>query len=151
MELIISVLKNNKSIQILVIFIVLDVIFGFLRSIKERRTNSTIGIDGIIRKTGMLITICVSLLIDNIVNIDLLFFIPEELKTILSIEKCGIVVLFNSLYVIFESLSILKNMRKCGIPFPTRLNNFLEKILMEFTAEVNDESEKINSGEKSLS
>ena len=138
MDYIINLLTNNKSIQMLVIFIVLDVVFGFLRSVKERRTNSTIGIDGIIRKTGMMITIVVAIVLDKIANIDLLFFFPDELKNVLKINSCGITVLFNSLYIIFESLSILKNMRKCGIPFPRKLNDFLEKLLSEFTAEVED-------------
>lgn len=136
MEYIINLLANNKSIQMLVIFIVLDVIFGVLRSIKEHKTNSTIGIDGIIRKTGMMITIVVAIILDKIANIDLIFFIPEELKNVLSLSTCGITFVFNSLYIIFESLSILKNMRRCGIPFPRKLNNFLEKLLTEFTSEV---------------
>lgn len=136
MEYIIELLANNKSIQMLVIFIVLDVIFGVLRSIKEHKTNSTIGIDGIIRKTGMMITIVVAIILDKIANIDLIFFIPEELKNVLSLSTCGITFVFNSLYIIFESLSILKNMRRCGIPFPRKLNNFLEKLLTEFTSEV---------------
>lgn len=140
MDYIINLLTNNKSLQILVIFIVLDVIFGVLRSIKERQLNSTIGIDGIIRKTGMMITIVVAVVLDKIINIDLLFFIPNEAKTILNIDTCGITILFNTLYVIFESLSILKNMKRCGIPFPRKLNDFLEKILSEFTSEVNNEN-----------
>lgn len=142
MDFIFNLLANNKSIQMLVIFIVLDVIFGVLRSFKERKTNSTIGIDGIIRKTGMMITIVVAIVLDKIANIDLIFFIPEELKTYLSITSCGITFVFNSLYIIFESLSILKNMRKCGIPFPRKLNDFLEKLLTEFTSEVEDGKEK---------
>lgn len=143
MEYIINLLANNKSLQILVIFIVLDVIFGFLRAVKERRLNSTIGIDGIIRKTGMMITIVVAVILDKIINIDLLFFIPNEAKTILNISECGITILFNLLYIIFESLSILKNMKRCGIPFPRKLNDFLEKLLSEFTSEVeNDENKK---------
>lgn len=144
MEYIINLLTNNKSIQLLVIFIVLDVIFGVLRSFKEHKTNSTIGIDGIIRKTGMMITIVVAIILDEIANIDLIFFIPEELKNYFSITSCGITIIFNSLYIIFESLSILKNMRKCGIPFPRKLNDFLEKLLSEFTSEVEDgKDEKI--------
>ena len=145
MDYIINLLSNNKSIQILVIFIVLDVVFGFLRSIKERKTNSTIGIDGIIRKIGMMITIVVAIVLDKIANIDLLFFFPEELKTVLKFNSCGITILFNSLYIIFESLSILKNMRKCRIPFPRKLNDFLEKLLSEFTSEVED-----GKGEKTI-
>ena len=139
MENIIKLLINNKQIKLLVIFIVLDVIFGFLRSIKERKTNSTMGIDGIIRKTGMLITIVVTIILDNMVNIDLLSFIPDELKSYLNIGTCGITFLFNSLYIVFEILSIFKNMYKCGIPFPKKLNNILEKILKEFTEEVKND------------
>ena len=145
MDYIITLLTNNKSIQMLVIFIVLDVIFGFLRSIKERKTNSTIGIDGIIRKTGMMITIATAIVLDKIADIDLIFFIPENVKNVLNLKVCGIAILFNSLYIIFESLSILKNMKRCGIPFPRKLNDFLEKLLSEFTSEVSYEEKRINS------
>lgn len=134
----IDLLINNKNIRFLVIFIVLDVIFGFLRSIKERKTNSTIGIDGIIRKTGMLITIVVTIILDKMAGIDLILFIPEELKNSIGIGKVGITTLFNSLYVIFEILSIMKNMRKCEIPLPNKLNKFLDKLLMEFTSEIKE-------------
>lgn len=137
----INIFINNKDIQLLCIFIVLDVIFGFLRSIKERKTNSTIGIDGIIRKTGMIVTIVITILIDYIAGIDLIGFIPEKIKTYLGIEKCGVTLVFNSLYVIFESLSILKNMRRCGLPFPYRLKKLLDKLLKEFTEEeINNEN-----------
>lgn len=134
----IDLLINNKNIRFLVIFIVLDVIFGFLRSIKERKTNSTIGIDGIIRKTGMLITIVVTIILDKMAGIDLIVFIPEELKNSIGIGKVGITTLFNSLYIIFEILSIMKNMRKCEIPLPNKLNKFLDKLLMEFTSEIKE-------------
>ena len=146
MSEIIKLITNNKNIQLLVIFIVLDVIFGVLRSAKERKLNSTIGIDGIIRKTGMLITIVVTLILDKLCGINLIAFIPEELRNYIGVDKCGITLLFNSLYVVFESLSILKNMKRCGIPFPKRLNDFLEKLLSEFTNEVENDrkSGKIN-------
>ena len=50
-------LLNSKSTKILIIVIALDTIFGILRALKEKELNSCIGIDGLIRKTGMLITI----------------------------------------------------------------------------------------------
>ena len=141
-KMILDLLLNNKNIKLLVIFIVLDVIFGFLRSIKEHKTNSTIGIDGIIRKTGMLITIVVTIILDNIAGINLIGFIPEELRNYIGLETCGITLLFNSLYIIFESLSIMKNMKRCGIPFPRKLNKFLDKLLSEFTEEVKKDDKK---------
>ena len=37
-------------------------------------------------------------------------------------------------------------MKRCGIPFPKKLNSFLEKLLKEFTQEVvDDNKEKINN------
>lgn len=139
MTTIMELIINNRSIQVLAIFISLDVIFGFLRSIKEHKTNSTIGIDGIIRKTGMMITIVATIVIDKMVGIDLIGFIPNELKAYLGIGSCGITFLFNSLYVIFEILSIMKNMRRCNIPLPKKLNEFLDKLLQEFTGEIKGE------------
>ena len=40
-----EIMVHNKGVQLLIIFIVLDVIFGVLRAIKEGKLNSTIGID----------------------------------------------------------------------------------------------------------
>lgn len=151
MKMYLDLLINNKNIRLLVIFIVLDVIFGFLRSIKEHKTNSTIGIDGIIRKTGMIITIVVTIILDKMCGIDLIRFIPEDLKNYLHLSSCGITLLFNSLYIIFEILSILKNMRKCKIPFPKALNNFLDKLLKEFTNEVIDDNKKETDNRESES
>ena len=134
----IELISNNKGIKVLIIFITLDVIFGVLRALKERKLNSTIGIDGIIRKVGMMISILFSIIIDEMLNIDLVNFIPETLKTNLSIGKIGIANLFSTLYIIFEVLSILKNMIKCKVPIPKKLQKFLEKILKEFTSEIKE-------------
>lgn len=133
-----EIMLHNKGVQLLVIFIVLDVIFGVLRAIEEGKLNSTIGIDGIIRKVGMIITICVCILVDYIVKIDLIGFIPENVKSILGLSKIGVSMIFNILYIIFEILSIFKNMYKCKLPLPKKLKTFLEKMLKEFTSEIKE-------------
>lgn len=134
-----EILVKNKVIQIMTIFIVLDVIFGILRSIKQHKTNSTIGIDGIIRKVAMLFSISACLVLDYIVDIDLVSFIPEQIKDYICITKIGIADLFASLYCIFEILSIFKNMIKLGVPLPVKLKNFLEKLLKDFTSEIKED------------
>ncbi len=135
-------LLNNQSMQILCIVIVLDLIFGILRAIRERKINSCIGIDGMIRKVGMLITIIILSLIDLLVNIDFIGFIPEQIKEILNFDVVGIADVFNILFVIFESLSILKNMVLCKMPIPVKFQKFLEKVLKEFTEEIKESEEK---------
>ena len=127
---------DNIYLKSLILFIIFDVIFGVLRACKERKINSTIGIDGIIRKCGMMLSIILCLIIDSIINIDLIIFIPNEIKEYLGINRAGVTFLFNSLYIVFEILSIMKNMIKCELPIPKKLKNIFEKILKEFTKEM---------------
>lgn len=134
----INIISNDKGMKILIVVITFDVIFGVLRAIKERKLNSTIGIDGIIRKVGMMLSIICSLILDNILNIDLIMFIPSEIKDYIHITSIGISDLFTILYVIFEILSILKNMIRCKLPIPKKLQLFLEKLLKEFTSEIKE-------------
>lgn len=133
-----EIMVHNKGVQLLIIFIVLDVIFGVLRAIREGKLNSSIGIDGIIRKVGMIVTICVSILVDMIVSVDLIGFIPENVKVVLGLSKVGCSMIFNIIYIIFEILSIFKNMYKCKLPLPKKLKVFLEKMLKEFTSEIKE-------------
>ena len=46
---------GNTFLQLVLIAVVIDTIFGVLRAIKERRFNSNFGINGAIRKCGMLV------------------------------------------------------------------------------------------------
>lgn len=135
MENIKGILVNDLSLRLLIIFITVDVIFGILRSIKEHSIASTIGIDGIIRKVGMIVSILVCLLVDYMIEVNLIEFIPNEITEILPIKKVGIATLFNILYIAFEILSIFKNMIRCELPIPKKLQIYLERILKEFTNE----------------
>lgn len=134
-------LINNNTFKVLGIVIGMDLIFGILRAIRERSVNSCIGIDGMIRKTGMLIAVIFLCLIDRIISIDFIGFIPEELKQFLKLDKIGISSLFSMLFIIFEILSIFKNMILCKLPIPKKFQNYLEKIMQEFTGEIKKENE----------
>ena len=43
-------LIQNNVFRIIIVMIIFDTIFGILRAIKERKINSCVGIDGMIRK-----------------------------------------------------------------------------------------------------
>lgn len=129
-------LINNDGIKILMIVIVLDTIFGILRAIKERSLNSCIGIDGIIRKIGMLIAIFFLCMIDSIINLDLIGFIPDTVKEYLNFGQVGISDIFMLLFILFEILSVFKNMILCKLPIPKKFQEFLENCMKEFTGEI---------------
>ena len=134
-------LLENSNIKLLLVFIVFDIIFGILRAIKERKLNSTIGIDGMIRKTGMILSECFLFIIDRIINLNFVGFVPEEILSFLNLKFVGIGDLFNILFLLFESLSVLKNMYRCKLPIPKKLEKAIEKLLIEFTEEVKREGE----------
>jgi len=137
-------LINNDTFKVLGLVIGMDLIFGILRALREKNVNSCIGIDGMIRKCGMLIAVIFLSLIDRIINIDFLGFIPTDLKTILKIEKIGISSLFSMLFIIFEILSIFKNMILCKLPIPKKLQLYLERVMKEFTGEIKESEVKEN-------
>ena len=134
----------SKSVKILIIVIVLDTIFGILRALREKELNSCIGIDGIIRKTGMIITIFFLSMIDYIVDLNLIGFIPADFRNLLNLKDVGISNLFNLLFIIFETLSIFKNMILCKLPIPRKLQSYLENIMKEFTSEIKNKEELKN-------
>lgn len=132
---------NNSSIKVLAIFIILDTLFGILRACKYKKINSAIGIDGIIRKAGMVLSIFFFLLVDYVISIDLIAFLPESIKQVINIESIGIGDLFSVIFIVFEFLSVLKNMVLCKIPIPKKLQVFLNKLLKEFTQEIKEKEE----------
>ena len=141
MEKFISLL-NNDGMKVLNVVIVLDLILGILRAIREKTINSCIGIDGMIRKVGMIIVIVFLTIIDTIIHLDLIGFIPETISETLKLGQVGISSLFNILFIIFEILSIFKNMILCKLPIPKKLQVYLENIMKEFTGEIKEKEGK---------
>ena len=84
----------------------------------------------------MLFSIAGCVILDKIVEIDLVFFLPEQIRTYFG--SVGIASLFSIIYCLFETLSIFKNMMRCKIPLPKKLKKYIEKLLEEFTNEVKE-------------
>ena len=126
---------NNIIFYLLITTILLDVFLGSLRALNERKWNSTIGINGILRKTAMIGSSIFLIVIDTILKIDLLFFIPKEITNTIKLNEIGIFELFALMFILYETTSILKNMVLCGLPIPKRIKTKIEKLLNELTSE----------------
>lgn len=144
MKEIIILLSNNMLFKALLICVSLDSILGTLRAIKEHKFNSCVGIDGAIRKAAMLFSVCLLMSIDVIMNVNVLSFVPEQYVQILGINKMGICEFFSLLFILYEAVSILKNMTLCGLPVPTRIKNFIQKFLEDMTEELPDQEGETN-------
>lgn len=129
-------LATNSFIKIMSIAICLDTVLGVLRAIKEHKFNSSVGIDGAIRKVAMLLSAGALMTTDVIIHLNLLFMVPEEYIKYLGITKLGLCEFFCLLFILYESVSILKNMALCGLPIPARIRSWLTKFLDDMTAEM---------------
>src|SRR5699024_5939855 len=79
-------------------FIVFDVVTGLLRAGKDRKLNSSINFDGLIRKAG------------ELVGVVFLTFVDLYFNTDGSITKTGV-----GFLIIYEVISILENFKQIGI------------------------------------
>lgn len=140
MNQIILLLYSNSFFKILLLAVTLDTILGVLRAIKEHKFNSCVGIDGAIRKAGMLLSVCFLMATDVIMHINVLSMIPEEYVQLLGIDKMGICEFFSLLFILYELVSILKNMTLCGLPVPTKIKRWIQKFLDDMTEELPEEA-----------
>ena len=140
MDKIITLLSSNSFVKILLIAVALDTILGVLRAIKEHKFNSCVGIDGAIRKAGMLLSVGFLMATDVIMHINVLSMVPEEYVQILGIDKMGICEFFSLLFILYALVSILKNMTLCGLPVPTKIKKWIQKFLDDMTEELPKEA-----------
>ena len=139
MNEIILLIEAHSFFVVLLYAVLLDTVLGVLRAIKEHKFNSCVGIDGAIRKVAMLFSVLLLMFIDSMVNIDFLFMIPQEYLQYIGITKMGICELFCLLFILYEIVSILKNMTLCGLPVPTRIKRWIQKFLDDMTEELPEE------------
>ena len=77
---------------------------------------------------------------DVIMHINVLSMVPEEYVQILGIDKMGICEFFSLLFILYELVSILKNMTLCGLPVPTKIKKWIQKFLDDMTEELPEEA-----------
>lgn len=131
-------LTHNPIIKVLIITLLLDLFLGSIRAGKEHKWNSTIGINGMLRKFGMIGSIIFLALADVCIDIDLLFFVPEDILSIIKLKRVGTCELFGIMYILYEITSVLKNMVLCGMPVPKGMKEKVEYLLKTMTTELDN-------------
>lgn len=135
-------ISSKIIIKVIITFIILDVLLGSIRAIKERQWNSTVGRTGLLKKVAMLVCITFTVCIDYMLKIDMMFFIPDEIMKFIEIQNVGLTELFGILYILYETTSILKNMLLCGLPVPKGMRKKIESLLNNMTTELDDKREE---------
>lgn len=126
----INAFVNNKPMAtVLLIAIIVDIIFGVLRAMKQKVLNSTIGNGGLIKKCAIILCVIFLMFVDFILHIDVINWLPQDVAKFLGLEYIGLATFFSIFFIIFELLSIIKNMEMLGIPMPKFIRNLLEQTI----------------------
>ena len=125
---------HDKLIQLVIIAIITDTVFGMLRAIKDHDFNSCFGINGAIRKCAMILSIILLVIVDYITQFNLIGFLPEEVRQFFG-ESIGIAGFFEILFLTYEVVSILKNMVLCGLPVK-KIWLYVRTFLSKYTDEL---------------
>ena len=131
-----NAMAGNMIFIILMLAVCADTILGVLRAIKFRRFNSSVGIDGAIRKVAMLVSAAALMAADLVVHVNLAFMIPDTYLQTIGLTKIGLCEVFCLLFIAYECVSILKNM------LPAKLRSWLEEFMENMTAELPEEINK---------
>lgn len=135
-----TTLSSNMFIRQVLLFVMLDTVLGLLRAIKERQFNSCFGIDGAIRKIAMVISVVFLAVVDRLIGFNIpMSFLPEAIQGFIGTAHIGICEFFCLLYIMYEAVSVLKNMCLFGLPVPP-LQKCLEKWLKTMTGELDDKT-----------
>ena len=131
----------NRFFRMVALAIVFDTIMGVFRAIKERKFNSCVGINGAIRKVGMLVSIVCLAVADKILEIKLIGFIPADLWGKVGMAApaaIGMAEFFSILFIAYEVVSILKNMTLAGLTVK-KLWGLVKNFLGKYTEELPDD------------
>ena len=139
MEELLRELHMNSVLQLVCAMTVIDTIFGVLRAWKQHTFNSSFGIDGAIRKIGIMMGTLSLFFVDCLLGINFLPFIPEEYLQVIRLTDVGLTEIFGLMFIVYEATSVLKNMLLIGIPIPKNIRTKLESWLEKNTEEIQEE------------
>lgn len=131
-------LETNPVIKLVFLALLADVVFGILRSVKQHTLNSSFGIDGLLRKCGVVLAVIFLFVADAVTNINLVPFVDEDVLRHINLTSIGLTEIFGLLFAAFETLSVLKNMMVLGMPLPRGVKEKLEIWLKNNSDEMGD-------------
>ena len=139
LEMMVAYLGQHKVITLVILAIIFDLFIGLLLACKTKKVNSTIGIDGMIRKVGILGSIVFLVFVDFLLELNLIGWLPNSILSMfeaIGMSIIGISDLFGLLFAAFEVLSIVKNWTLLGLPMFKGVNEWCINFLETFSDEM---------------
>lgn len=132
-----------RLLMIVALLIIIHFFFiGYVKAYLKCQLNSSVGLDGLIRKAMILFSMLLFALLDEILCFNLLNQFPNELFNRFSksgLEKIGLMKVLGIGVILQEGTSILENLHELGLPIPSFLAKRIKGIKEVFYKEVSRE------------
>ena len=133
-----------RILMIVVLLVIVDFFTGYVKAYLKCQLNSSVGLDGLIRKAMILFSMLVFKLLDEMLGFNLLNLLPSEGMLFfceMGVENVGLMEILGGGVVLQEGTSILENLHELGVPIPTVLARRIERIKVVFLDERGDKYE----------
>lgn len=114
----------DSVMKILAILIILDYVTGIMKSAKEKKLDSSVGFNGLLKKAAIFVVVILAHQLD--------LTIPQEVPVFRT--------MVGYFYIANEGISITENIAILGVPLPSGLVGALKK-LKEENNNVNNEAD----------
>lgn len=103
------------SLTILLVFMVIDIVTGLIKSAKELKLSSNLAFEGFLKKATIMIVIIIANLLD--------------ILTSASVPVFRTMAVF--FYIGMEGLSIFENVKRIGLPLPKAMSQYINELSKE--------------------
>ena len=132
----IEVFSHEISVPVggmtLVVFLMIcDILSGVFKAIAQKRgINSTIGTNGLIRKAGVLLALLVFIVMDSLIELNFISFIPNEVLDVFKLQQTciGLSHVMLGFFGLFELVSLFENLGEVGVPLPQFIMKSIERL-----------------------
>lgn len=115
----------------LALLITFDYVTGYTDAFLRKKVDSTVGIDGLIRKGSIIFAAIAFIAFDAITGFDVMAILPNEIKeytSMFGVAQFGLAEILIIGFCLNELTSVFENLNKLGIPLPKFITKRLNKI-----------------------
>lgn len=132
-----------RMLMIVVVLVIVDFFTGYVKAYLKCQLNSSVGLDGLIRKAMILFSMLVFILLDEMLCFNLLQLLPSETMGFMSqikMTQVGLMEILGVGVLLQEGTSILENLHELGVPIPKFLARRIQRIKQAYLNQEADPS-----------
>ena len=126
------------GMTLFVFLMICDILSGIFKAIAQKRgINSTVGTNGLIRKAGVLLALLVFIVMDSLIELNFISFIPNEILEVLKLQQSniGLSHVMLGFFGLFELVSLFENLGEVGVPLPNFIMKSVERLKVTLEGE----------------